>query len=85
MKLVIGAGYRVTTDQYNYILQKEGMSKKGETTWTNVSYHGNIQSLVSKLLDLEIKQSEVESFESLSNLVRNVESNIMTELEKHLD
>lgn len=85
MELVIGAGYRVTTDQYNYILQREGLSKKGEVTWTNVSYHGNIQGLVSKLVDLEIKQSEVDSFESLIRLVRNVESNILSELEKHLE
>ena len=88
MELRLTDDYRLTTDAYNYILQKrrviqdEESENFGKESWSNVSYHGRFKDVISKLIDLEIKQSDVTDLQELEDLIFMVERDISLELER---
>lgn len=73
MDIKLSEEFRVTSDSRQYILQKitGGYDKDGNEVRTNVSYHGTIASLVNKLLERQVKTSE------LNNLIDIKESMVI--------
>ncbi|MGM5532524.1 DUF5405 family protein [Mixta calida] len=76
MNIEIGDKYVVTADQYQYILNerkivKEGKNAGGEYQQT-IGYYPKISHLVSALLHLVGRTSEVQSLEALEKYVERV-------------
>lgn len=79
--------YRITTDKYNYILEKLEKTKSpktGETKeqWTVVGYYGNsLNVLFKRLLDEKIKDNFKED---IKKLIKEI-NRIYQEIESHFE
>ena len=76
--------YYLKTDRLNYILCKKGLCN-GKEIYQNVSYHGTLDSLYRKIVELEIRDNptvlenmkkSVELIETLANQIKNLEKTI---------
>lgn len=61
--------YQISTDSLNYILQKRVIVTKGENEGNerieNVGYYGKVENLLNALLEIKIKELDVDSIMSL--------------------
>jgi hypothetical protein len=93
MIIQINERYRVTSDPNNVIIQEKRVPKEQQEngasepieqkeTWVNVSYHPTLISACIKLLDLQIKQSEATTVESLLNELKKMQGEILVAIAK---
>jgi len=89
MEIRLTNDYKLVTDSLNYILQKRNVVKNkdsenyGNETWSSIGWYGKLEHLVNKLIELEIKQSDVDQLHELITVVLDVEKRIVDILEKH--
>ena len=61
--------YQISTDSLNYILQKRVIVTKGENEGKerieNVGYYGKIENLLNALLEIKIKDLDIDNIASL--------------------
>jgi hypothetical protein len=81
-ELTIGDKYLITTDPYNYILQEKKINTTkdsknfGEEYMVPLGFYRDINQVVSKLLDLKIKGTELKDAESLGSWYEEVNNYI---------
>lgn len=63
--------YRITSDPYNYILQR-----KSKTNWATVGYYARIEHILDDILDMKIRESEVKSLTALQAQIRKIRKEI---------
>jgi hypothetical protein len=87
MNIRLTDDYKLVTDPHNYVLQKRNVVQDkesenyGKETWNSIGWYARLEYLVNKLIELEIKQSDVTQMKELIAVVRDVESNIVGKLE----
>ena len=57
MEIPINEKYRLSSDEYQWIVQKR-RSRKGELDWTNLEYHSRLDSAVRSLGELMVRRSK---------------------------
>jgi hypothetical protein len=81
MEILINKKYRLTSDSYNYMLEKsftagDKSKKAGEIGWKTIGYYSTISAALKGLLDKVCKSSKAKSIEDLERLVSSVKSDI---------
>lgn len=80
-------GVRVTTDDWNYIIQEKRVAEKGKMAgqvyWATRSYHTSIQSLSHALTDVFAPKTDIRILKDVNALEKALEKSI-TRLEKLL-
>jgi len=73
--------YKVTCDSRQYMIKEERTvqkdtkkSKKGDKYYLELAYLSSLESLISKLIDMEIKESEAETLKELRDDYQEVAS-----------
>lgn len=76
MRIEIGDKYLVTADQYNYILQEKKVAKEGKNIGNEylqtVGYFTRISQIVTSLIHLEVRQSDITSLAEMDALIKAV-------------
>ena len=57
MIVPINEQYRITTDPYQWIVQKK-RTRKDQDDWESVTYHPTFQSVVQSLGELMVRRSD---------------------------
>ena len=88
MEIQLNDNYRITSDKLNYILQKlihpdptHHKTKDISPRWVDVGYYGNLSHLINSLIELEIKESEVNNLIDLNNKIQK----FLREIKQSLD
>ncbi len=78
---------RVTTDDWNYIVQEKRVAEKGKTAgqvyWATKSYHTTLSSLSRALVDAFAPKTDIRILKDVNALEKALEKSI-TKLEKLL-
>ena len=80
--------YRVRVDTYNYILQKKNIVQDkesenyGKEVWHTIGYYSSLERVVDKLVDLEIRQSDLTEISTVVKLVEGIKAEIISNLER---
>lgn len=72
--------YRITSDQYQWILQKMRVvatgKRKGEVDWDCITYHASLKQSLSSYLERSLRLSEASSLKELQEVSDKCESKI---------
>ena len=71
MIIPINEQYRITTDPYQWIVQKK-RSRKGKEDWESQPYHPSIQSALQSFGEFMVRQSDAASLTAALVEVENV-------------
>ena len=71
MIIPINEQYRITTDPYQWIVQKK-RSRKGKEDWESQTYHPSIQSALQSLGEFMVRQSDATTLTDALVEVENV-------------
>lgn len=83
MELKLNDSYVITTDQYNYTLNKILTNKKnGEEYLSPVGYYSNLNNLIDSLINKEIRESDVKSISGVLEVIEDVRKDIVKHLEE---
>jgi len=89
MMLQINNEWRITTDPYNYILQKSRIAKegknKGEITWSSVSFHPTLKSACERLIDGGLKELDLQEANKIINYLDRINQDIINAIERGLE
>jgi len=70
--LILDEDYRITSDVYNWTLQKKHTAEKGynkgEVVWSNISYHASIKQAVESYLERSLRLSDANSLQELQDI-----------------
>jgi len=89
MDIRLTEDYRLTNDSHNpFIIQKRNVVQDkesenyGKETWHSVSWHGNLDQVASKMIDLKVTQSKVTELSTLHKLIENLKEEIAENLKE---
>lgn len=74
MEIQLNEKFRITTDNYNYILQEQKLvqpkddSKEQYYKWDDVGYYGKLEHALNAALEKVTRDSDVVTLEDLKNL-----------------
>ena len=71
MIIPINEQYRITTDPYQWIVQKK-RSRKGKEDWESQTYHPSIQSALQSFWEFMVRQSDATTLTDALVEVENV-------------
>ena len=71
MIIPINQQYRITTDPYQWIVQKK-RSRKGKEDWESQTYHPSIQSALQSFGEFMVRQSDATTLTDALVEVENV-------------
>ena len=71
MIIPINQQYRITTDPYQWIVQKK-RSRKGKEDWESQTYHPSIQSALQSFGEFMVRQSDATTLTDALIEVENV-------------
>jgi len=71
MIIPINEQYRITTDPYQWIVQKK-RSRKGKEDWESQTYHPSIQSALQSFGEFMVRQSDATTLTDALVEVENV-------------
>ncbi len=73
MRIELGNGYVITSDQFNFVLNKENVVQKGQnagqTTLEAIAFHPTLAGIGQSLANRLMKTSTVTTLEELSELI----------------
>ncbi len=70
MKLPINDTYRITSDKYNWTIQKARI-RRNKTTWEGYQYFGSLEACVNGLCELMVMESDARTLaEALAEVKR---------------
>jgi len=69
--------WHITTDRYNYILQRKCRRKTGKIYYTDEAYFNTIEEMIDSLLDKEIREAEAKSLRALKKEVEGIRNEIL--------
>lgn len=80
-KIDLGEHWRLSTDRYNYILQRKRVRQLkskdcGQTYYTIEGYYQSIDHVLEAIVDLEIKDCDVKTLLSLQRKLGNIHKDI---------
>jgi len=78
VKLAINPDWRITTDQYQYILHR--CTNPNSDRWEPVGYFITISSLVNELIDRGLRSSEAETLADALKIVKGLHRDVINAL-----
>lgn len=79
--------YRITSDDRQFVISEQKVvqkdskvSKKGDKYWVEIAYLVDLQNVINRLIDLELKRSDVESLKELLELYKETKNWIEKEI-----
>ena len=80
MIIPISDKFRVNSDRHNWILQenkgiakKDGRGiKKGEIIWRAISYHQKLRSLLDRLVEIEVRETDTKTLAEALDAVPHI-------------
>jgi hypothetical protein len=69
-------GYFVTTDEYQYILNKRGKNGKGEDKVDTIGYYTKLQFLIRDLANKQLRKADIKSLDDLYRGMERIEKKI---------
>jgi len=84
MLLNIDEDYRITSDNYNFVLQKRNDVKDKDTgeivdeLWRNKTYHNKVSKALDAYMDIKMRESKKRSWPSFIKEVKDLEKKIGT-------
>ena len=84
MEIPINEKYRLSSDEYQWIVQKR-RSRKGKLDWTNLEYHSRLDSAVRSLGELMVRRSKantlVDALKEVETIATTLSQALMPSLE----
>jgi len=82
MNITIGKDYVITSDQHNLILNKrlkKGEKAKAVGEWylSPIGFYTNLHGVATKLVDLQVRESEVKDLRTMAALLDRVKTEIL--------
>jgi len=69
LQIDIDDNYRITTDRYNFTLEKKRVSKNGNRErWSSVGHHPTIEGALKSFRDEEIRGLDVHTLDELDHV-----------------
>ena len=78
MTITLDDQYQITTDPYNFMLQKRRpeLTPEGETKWDAVTYHHDLTGAVHSYIDKAIKASDAKSLSELALEIESIKARV---------
>ena len=57
-------GHRLKSDSKQWVLQKSGIDKAGEETWSNIGYYSTLKAAVNSSYAYFVKKSDADSIDA---------------------
>ena len=84
MEIPINEKYRLSSDEYQWIVQKR-RSRKGKVAWTNLEYHSRLDSAVRSLGELMVRRSKVNTLVDALKEVETIATTLSQALTPHIE
>lgn len=87
MMIQLNEDFRLTSDEYCYIVQQRKISTKRDTgeqyeNWVDKWFFPNIEQAVSKIVDYEVRVSDAEGVDKVLKAIESSKKAIVKELKK---
>lgn len=89
-ELLIGEGYKLTRDEYQYILHKmvvakakNGRGQAGKMYWAVEGYFPNIEQVYRRLQFLSLPKGELGDFQKVYDALRSLHEDFVTALKEY--
>jgi hypothetical protein len=69
-------GYRLKSDSKQWVLQKGGVDKDGEDTWSNIGYYSTLKAAVNASYAYFVKKSDADSIDQFVTDGRDILSRL---------
>ena len=83
MQIPINEKYRISSDQYQWIIQKR-RTRNGKEAWTNLEYHSSVASAVRSLGDLTVRRSKANTLVDALKEVEQIATTLSHALTPHI-
>lgn len=86
--ILVGEKFRISKDPYNWVLQKKRTvnpnhpNAKQTERWVDVGYFGNLKSVISRLLDEDLKERDINTLHDIKTLLEQSENILKIRLEE---
>ena len=84
MEIPINEKYRLSSDEYQWIVQKR-RSRKGKVAWTNLEYHSRLDSAVRSLGELMVRRSKANTLVDALKEVETIATTLSQALTPHIE
>ena len=84
MEIPINEKYRLSSDEYQWIVQKR-RSRKGKLAWTNLEYHSRLDSAVRSLGELMVRRSKANTLVDALKEVETIATTLSQALTPHIE
>ena len=84
MEIPINEKYRLSSDEYQWIVQKR-RSRKGKVAWTNLEYHSRLDSAVRSLGELMVRRSKANTLVDALREVETIATTLSQALTPHIE
>ena len=84
MEILINEKYRLSSDEYQWIVQKR-RSRKGKLDWTNLEYHSRLDSAVRSLGELMVRRSKANTLVDALKEVETIATTLSQALTPHIE
>ena len=84
MEIPINEKYRLSSDEYQWIVQKR-RSRKGKVDWTNLEYHSGLDSAVRSLGELMVRRSKANTLVDALKEVETIATTFSQALTPHIE
>ncbi len=87
MMIQLNEDFRLTSDEYCYIVQQRKISTKRDTgeqyeNWVDKWFFPNIEQAVSQIVNYEVRVSDAEGVDKVLKAIENSKKAIVKELKK---
>lgn len=80
LNIQLNEKYFINSDERNYILVKKRIAtqgkNKGKEILVNVGYFGNVEHLLKRLVENEIKESDITELKQINSLINKITTDI---------
>ena len=84
MNIPLNEGYRLSSDKYQWIVQKQ-ITRKGKIEWKNVSYHATPKQAVNHHAGVLVRTSEADTLTEALAVVERVVNELTIALHHDID
>ncbi len=84
MEIPINEKYRLSSDEYQWIVQKR-RGRKGKLDWTNLEYHSRLDSAVRSLGELMVRRSKANTLVDALKEVETIATTLSQALTPHIE
>ena len=84
MEIPINEKYRLSSDEYQWIVQKR-RTRKGKLDWKNLEYHSRLDSAVRSLGELMVRRSKANTLVDALKEVETIATTLSQALTPHIE